>query len=232
MDDRRDRSDQDADDASYAETLKIINEFIAERKGRTIAEGREEGRKQGADESLRQALIDMYAARIGTMPESLRAIIEATTDASALSHWVTLVSTATADEIAAALLAGKPGPRRPMDDREHREHHDPAWSYQGDNKEIKAMDEFYAQWVRRLREEGFAIGFQEGLQGRAEGGCRGVLARIYRARFGASPAAPWEAIEGMRDVSTLRRWVTLLATATAAEIATALLTDQPAPQSA
>jgi hypothetical protein len=227
-DDRRGRSDQDADDASLAEDLETINEFKAEWKSRTLAEAREKGRKQGADESLRQALIDMYAARIGTMPEPLRAIIEATTDVSALSHWVTSFSTATADEIAAALLAGKPGPRRPMDDREHRENHDHAWSYRGNNKELKEIYEFYEQLVRSLRAEGFAIGFQEG----AEGEFRGALARIYQARFGALPPAQWEAIEGMRDVSTLRRWVALFATATAGEISTALLTDQPAPQSA
>src|SRR5688500_3744245 len=72
MDDRRDRSDQDAADASLAEDLETINEFIAERQRRLLAEGREEGRKQGVGESLRQALIDMYAARIGTVPEPLR----------------------------------------------------------------------------------------------------------------------------------------------------------------
>ena len=232
MDDRRDRTDQDADDASYAEDLETINQFIAEWKSLRIAESREKGRKQGAGESLRQALIDMYAARTGTIPEPLRAIIEATMDVSALSHWVTSFSTATADEIAAALLAGKAGPRRPLEDRGHREDHDHAWIYRGDNKEIKEIEEFYVQWVRSLREEGFAIGFQEGLQGGAEGGFRGALARIYRARFGALPPALWDAIDGMRDVSTLRRWVTLFATATAGEIATALLTDQPTPQSA
>ena len=67
-DDRRDRSDQDADDASLADRLEIINEFRAEWKSRRIAEAREEGRKQVAGESLRQALIDMYAARTGTVP--------------------------------------------------------------------------------------------------------------------------------------------------------------------
>jgi hypothetical protein len=62
-------------------------------------------------EGIREALVGSYEARFGTLPPALREAIEAMEDKSTLMRWVALFSTATADEIAATLLAGKPGPR-------------------------------------------------------------------------------------------------------------------------
>jgi hypothetical protein len=64
-------------------------------------------------EGIRKALVGSYEARFGLLPPALREAIEAMEmeDESTWLRWVALFSTATADEIAAALLPGQPGPR-------------------------------------------------------------------------------------------------------------------------
>jgi hypothetical protein len=73
----------------------------------------EEGMEKGMEKGLRDALPALYQARLGPMPDELREIIEATEDVSALRSWVTLFGTATADEIAAALLPDQHAPSAP-----------------------------------------------------------------------------------------------------------------------
>ena len=61
-------------------------------------------------EGIREALVTIYQARFGSLPPALREVIEATEDPSTLLRWTALFSTANADEIAATLLPGQPGP--------------------------------------------------------------------------------------------------------------------------
>ena len=58
---------------------------------------------KGMEQGTRQAIADTYEARFGAVPAALQAAIDATTDISLLRRWITLVATATPDEIAAAL---------------------------------------------------------------------------------------------------------------------------------
>jgi hypothetical protein len=68
--------------------------------------------------------------------------------------------------------------------------------------------------------------FQQGLQQAEEQGRKEMLAEsllaIYKARFGETPRSIVTAIEGMHDLSILRRWLDIVAISSASEIAAAL----------
>jgi flagellar biosynthesis/type III secretory pathway protein FliH len=83
---------------------KGVEEGLEQGIEKGIDKGLAEGIEKGAQKGSRDALMDLYQARFGTMPEALRERIEATTDVPTLRRWVTLFGTATADEIAAVLL--------------------------------------------------------------------------------------------------------------------------------
>lgn len=72
----------------------------------------------------------------------------------------------------------------------------------------------YDEWER----DTLARGREQGI----EQGTRQAILDFYQARFGAVPAALRRAIDAMTDISTLRHWTTLVATATPDEIAAAL----------
>jgi hypothetical protein len=61
-------------------------------------------------EGIRKALVGSYEARFGLLPQALREAIEAMEmeDESTWLRWVTLFATATAGEIAVALVPGRP----------------------------------------------------------------------------------------------------------------------------
>jgi predicted transposase/invertase (TIGR01784 family) len=61
--------------------------------------------EQGIERGIARSLIDVYEARFGTMPEEIRAMIEATHDEPTLRAWLRLAGTRGADEIAAAIHA-------------------------------------------------------------------------------------------------------------------------------
>jgi hypothetical protein len=65
---------------------------------------RQKSRKEGGNENLQRALVNLYEARLGSIPEALRAAIAANDDLEMLQHWVTLFGTSSAEEIAAAVL--------------------------------------------------------------------------------------------------------------------------------
>jgi hypothetical protein len=96
-----DPAHNDEDDMGYAENIEAI---YAKWERRIEERGIEEGMKKGKEEGLRTALVNVYQARFGALPAALRTVIEATEDEPLLQHWTTLFGTATADEIAAALL--------------------------------------------------------------------------------------------------------------------------------
>ena len=61
------------------------------------------GMERGAEQMAKQILITVYKARFGTMPPDVVAAIEAMHDTATLSRWAELISTRSADEIAADL---------------------------------------------------------------------------------------------------------------------------------
>jgi hypothetical protein len=71
----------------------------ARQRPAAIQDGIEQGVKQG----VAHALVEVYEARFGTMPEDLRAMVEDTDDEPMLVAWLRLAGTRSADEIAAAI---------------------------------------------------------------------------------------------------------------------------------
>jgi hypothetical protein len=70
-----------------------------------------EVKERATEETLRKGLVKLYEARFRSgVPAALQAAIEATEDGPTLSDWLVLFGTGTADEIAAAVLAGKASP--------------------------------------------------------------------------------------------------------------------------
>jgi hypothetical protein len=110
--DPRDPENTDEDDMGYAENIEAI---YAKWERRIEERGEKKGIGKGIEEGLRMALVNVYHARFDTLPGALLTVILATEDEPTLQRWTALFSTATADEIAAALLPTKrlPGaPRR------------------------------------------------------------------------------------------------------------------------
>jgi hypothetical protein len=99
--DRIDPENPDEDDMGYAEQLEAI---YTKWERRIEERGLEKGMEKGREEGLRTALVNVYQARFGALPAALRTVIDATEDEPLLQRWTTLFSTATADEIAAALF--------------------------------------------------------------------------------------------------------------------------------
>lgn len=67
---------------------------------------REEGKELGLDRGRKQgALLALYEVRFGSPSPELRARVEATTDLEKLQQWLTEVSSKTAEELAAMILA-------------------------------------------------------------------------------------------------------------------------------
>ena len=85
---------------------KMYEEMERDIFARGVAQGRAQGIaqsiEQGIAQGTRQAITDIYEARFGTVPPALQVAINAMTDIEALRRWITLVATATPDEIAAA----------------------------------------------------------------------------------------------------------------------------------
>jgi hypothetical protein len=92
--------DFEEDPMSYAEIDAIFDEWDRRVRQKSRKEGLEEGREQG----IRQSLVDLYEARFGSIPATLRAAIEATEDEDTLRQWVVLAGTGSAQEIGAAVL--------------------------------------------------------------------------------------------------------------------------------
>ena len=67
---------------------------------------------EGAKEAFNFALVNIYRARFGDIPDTLRVAIAAIEDAheeDTLRRWVTLFGTGSAEDIASACLAGTEG---------------------------------------------------------------------------------------------------------------------------
>jgi hypothetical protein len=97
---------------------------------------------------------------------------------------------------------------------------DPNTSSEDDMGYADVLQEIYDDWERHLRQQSEERGEERGM----EKGMRELLAGTYEARFGAMPVELRAALEATTEITTLRRWVGLFATASASEIAAAVLT--------
>jgi hypothetical protein len=104
---------------------------------------------------------------------------------------------------------------------------DPEEPSEVDMGYAEKLRDIYDDWERRLREQSEEKGKEEGMrEGKKEGEVKGVRSSVidlYRVRFGEPPPALQGAIEAMNDIPTLRRWLVLCATASAEDIAAAIL---------
>ncbi|WP_437535844.1 hypothetical protein WME79_15265 [Sorangium sp. So ce726] len=64
--------------------------------------------EQGRTLGMAQATIELYEARFGPPPPSLRLAVEAMRDLSTLRAWLLLAGTGTREEVHQALAAGPP----------------------------------------------------------------------------------------------------------------------------
>jgi hypothetical protein len=64
---------------------------------------RREAIQEGVKQGVAHALVEVYEARFGTMPEDLRAVVEDTDHEPTLLAWLRLAGTRSVDEIAAAI---------------------------------------------------------------------------------------------------------------------------------
>ena len=84
--------DLEEDPVSYAEIDAIFDEWDRRVRGKTRSE------------TLHRALVASYEARFRSIPEALRAAIEAADDEDTLMRWVVLFTTGSAEDIAVALV--------------------------------------------------------------------------------------------------------------------------------
>ena len=94
----------------------------------------------------------------------------------------------------------------------------PEEASEEDMRNAVDYQKMYDEWERDVLAKGREQGREQGI----EQGTRQAIVDTYEARFGAVPAALQAAIDAMTDIATLRRWTTLVATATPDEIAAAL----------
>ncbi len=78
-------------------TQELVEQFI------------EQGRTQGMAQGIAQGAIELYEARFGPMPPSLRSAVEAMSDLPTLRTWLVLVGTGTREEVHDALTAAPAG---------------------------------------------------------------------------------------------------------------------------
>jgi hypothetical protein len=96
----------DPEDREIAMSLMdVYNEWKHEVEQHARQQGIEAGRAQGIELARQQALIELYEARFGAMPEEVRAAIEVTHDLRTLQQWTAIAGTRTRDEVDAVLRA-------------------------------------------------------------------------------------------------------------------------------
>ena len=64
-------------------------------------------RREAVQEGVQRALVEVYEARFGAMPEDLRAVVADTDDEPTLVTWLRLTGTRSADEIAAVIRTSR-----------------------------------------------------------------------------------------------------------------------------
>ncbi|WP_437818389.1 hypothetical protein [Sorangium sp. So ce1078] len=81
-------------------TQELVEEFIEQ--------GRTQGMAQGIAQGIAQGTIELYEARFGPMPPSLRSAVEGMRDLPTLRTWLVLAGTGTREEVHDALTAAPP----------------------------------------------------------------------------------------------------------------------------
>jgi hypothetical protein len=100
-------SDPEKQTTDDQEFLMDTQDIVETWRREAIQEGVQQGLKQGLEQGVKQgvahALVEVYEARLGAMPEDLRAVVEDTDDEATLVSWLRLAGTRSADEIDAAI---------------------------------------------------------------------------------------------------------------------------------
>jgi hypothetical protein len=78
-------------------------EGVVQGRAEGVARGRAEGVARGRAEGVARSLVKLYEARLGAMPEDLRAMVESVDDEQTLTTWLLLVGTHSANDVAAAI---------------------------------------------------------------------------------------------------------------------------------
>ena len=109
-----DPAKQTESDQEFLMRMRDVERFLRqlEKKGRE--EGREEGRKEGLEEGFVRAVLAAYKARFGAPPAGLAAVLERSGNQAALEQWLEVVTTRSAEEVAAMVRSERasPAPRR------------------------------------------------------------------------------------------------------------------------
>jgi flagellar biosynthesis/type III secretory pathway protein FliH len=74
---------------------------------RGVEKGLERGLEEGLSKGLARGVLELYTARFGAVPESVRRTVEATADQARLSAWLKLVALGSAEEIADQVGRGR-----------------------------------------------------------------------------------------------------------------------------
>ena len=99
-----DLTKQTTDDQEFLmDTQDIVETWRREAVQEGVAQGLKQGVAQGLKQGVAHALVEVYEARFGAMPEDLRAVAEHTADEPTLVAWLRLAGTRSADEVAAAI---------------------------------------------------------------------------------------------------------------------------------
>ena len=95
---------QTTDDQEFLmDTQDIVETWRHEAVQEGVQKGLRQGLEQGVKQGVAHALVEVYEARFGAMPEDLRAVVEDTDDEPTLVAWLRLAGTRGASEIAAAI---------------------------------------------------------------------------------------------------------------------------------
>ncbi|MEO7330411.1 MAG: hypothetical protein ABI193_17680 [Minicystis sp.] len=84
-------------------TTEEYKKWMSDLKQEALKEGEAQGVAQGLAKGVANAVLTVYRARFGAPPASLVSAVESVSDRAALDRWLVLVSTATEEEVAAAL---------------------------------------------------------------------------------------------------------------------------------
>jgi flagellar biosynthesis/type III secretory pathway protein FliH len=96
-------SDPEKQTTDDQEFLMDTQDIVETWRREAVQEGVQQGLEQGVKQGVAHALVEVYEARFGAMPEDLRGAVDDTDDESTLVGWLRLAGTRNADEVAAAI---------------------------------------------------------------------------------------------------------------------------------
>ena len=90
-------------DREFLMTTKEIDKYLEQLRNEGLQKGHKEGLQKGRNEGFAQAVLVAYRARFGAPPAALVAAVERASDHAALQRWLEMVTTQSAQDVAAAL---------------------------------------------------------------------------------------------------------------------------------